>query len=184
MAQNDTNQTVPPKREKEPQAEDIFDFEKEEKPRPAEIGKEVIPEVGKEKVPEIKPEKKKEIEEEVAKRKIVPPPKKAEPKVAALVKSKTVLEIENILSQDLDEIYGQMTPEIRKEFKQKGEETASRIEQLIKTVKVKVKEVLNLIKNWLKIIPGINKFFIEQEAKIKTDRIMALKEKNLKEKQK
>jgi len=32
--------------------------------------------------------------------------------------------------------------------------------------------------DWLKILPGVNKFFLEQEAKIKTDKILALKNKN------
>jgi hypothetical protein len=28
---------------------------------------------------------------------------------------------------------------------------------------------------WLKLLPGVNRFFLEQEAKIKTDRIIHLK---------
>ena len=42
--------------------------------------------------------------------------------------------------------------------------------------KLKVKKVVNLIKKWLTMIPGVNKFFLEQEAKIKTDEIVKLKE--------
>jgi len=30
--------------------------------------------------------------------------------------------------------------------------------------------------NWLKLIPGVNKFFLEQEAKIKTDEVLKLKQ--------
>ena len=36
-------------------------------------------------------------------------------------------------------------------------------------------KIIDVIKKWLSIIPGINKFFLEQEAKIKTDKIMELK---------
>ena len=46
----------------------------------------------------------------------------------------------------------------------------------MKSTKVKVKKILKLILEWLRILPGINRFFLEQEAKIKTDRIIQLKE--------
>jgi hypothetical protein len=35
---------------------------------------------------------------------------------------------------------------------------------------------LKLIREWLLIIPGVNKYFLEQEAKIKTDKIQQLYE--------
>jgi hypothetical protein len=35
-----------------------------------------------------------------------------------------------------------------------------------------VKKILALIRDWLKLIPGVNRFFLEQEAKIKTDKIL------------
>ena len=41
--------------------------------------------------------------------------------------------------------------------------------------KIQVKKIFILIISWLKIIPGVNKFFLEQEAKIKADRILDLK---------
>jgi len=66
---------------------------------------------------------------------------------------------------------------LKKEFKRKGEETASKIEKIIHSVKVKIKEILHLIKEWLKIIPGVNKFFIEKEAEIKTRKILNLHKK-------
>ena len=31
---------------------------------------------------------------------------------------------------------------------------------------------MSLIREWLKVIPGINKFFLEQTVKIKTDKII------------
>ena len=76
----------------------------------------------------------------------------------------------------------QMTPVQQMQFRQKGEETASKIEKLLLDVKVKIKEVLNLLREWLKVIPGVNKFFIEQEAKIKADRILNLHEQKHKQK--
>ena len=41
----------------------------------------------------------------------------------------------------------------------------------------KAKKIFQLILEWLKLLPGINRFFLEQEAKIKTDRIIHLNQK-------
>jgi len=87
--------------------------------------------------------------------------------------------IDNILEEGLTELYMQIPKEKQLEFKQKGEETANKITQLLRETKVQVKKILNLIINWLSIIPGINKFFIKQEAKIKTDKLLALKKEKL-----
>lgn len=178
MAPDGIKQNIPPKREEEPPLEDIFDFEKEmEKPAEVgpEIGKEAVPEVKKEKLPEIQAERE-AVEEEVARRTAIPPvtpAKGAEP----VVKSETLIEIENILAEDLIPFYEKMPEDERIEFKKKGEETATKIEKLLEKAKVKVGKIIGLIKKWLKIIPGVNKFFLEHEAKIKTDKILSLKEK-------
>ena len=84
--------------------------------------------------------------------------------------------IEKILAEDLVEIYNSLNEEEKKEFKAEGERVASKIEQIMQQMKIKAKEVLKLIRDWLKKIPGINRFFLIQEAKIKTDRILALKD--------
>lgn len=83
--------------------------------------------------------------------------------------------IESILEEDLGEIYNNLTPADQKIFKMKGEETTRSIFQLVyQKSKIKVKKIVKLIKLWLKSVPGINKFFLEQEAKIKADKIVAL----------
>ncbi len=87
--------------------------------------------------------------------------------------------IEGVLAEDLEDIYVNLPPNQQQEFKQKGEETAIKINTLIDKGKVKVKKIVNLIKKWLSLIPGINKFFLEQEAKIKTDEIIKLKNEKL-----
>src|SRR3989339_290175 len=58
---------------------------------------------------------------------------------------------------------------------QKGEKTARTINTMIETGKVHAKKIIELIRKWLSIVPGINKFFVEQQAKIKTDKIMQIK---------
>lgn len=84
-------------------------------------------------------------------------------------------QIEKVLEEDLGEIYNNLTPREQKAFKVKGEETARSIFQLVyHQTRIRVKKIVKLIRNWLKAVPGINKFFLEQEAKIKADRIVSL----------
>lgn len=85
-------------------------------------------------------------------------------------------EIESILSQDLTDIYLQLPPDKQQEFKIKGEATAREINNLMDKAKLEIGRIIDLIKNWLFIIPGVNKFFIEQEAKIKADEIIRLRQ--------
>jgi len=86
-------------------------------------------------------------------------------------------EIDNILAEGLHEVFLKMDPQKQKEFKEQGEETVIKINALLDKTKVKVSKIIDLIKKWLRIIPGVNKFFLEQEAKIKADRIMRIKNK-------
>jgi len=169
------------KEKKEPAGiEDIFDMGKPETPAVPEV-REGTPEVKREVAPDVHPEQAAEAapEDEDAQRKYAQPPAQQAPPVQ---KSPELVKIETILSEHLDELYMQMTPAQQMQFQQKGEETASKIEKLLQDVKVKVKEMLNLLREWLKIIPGVNKFFIEQEAKIKADRILNLHEQKHKQK--
>lgn len=80
--------------------------------------------------------------------------------------------IEKILEKDLEEIYSNMEPAKQQEFSRSGEQTARKIDALLAKGRVKVKKIIELIKKWLSLIPGINKFFLEQEAKIKADEII------------
>lgn len=83
--------------------------------------------------------------------------------------------IEQVMSAGLTEAYTNMDPTSRNKFKLAGEQTAREINRLLSESRVRVSTIINLIKNWLKLIPGVNKFFLEQEAKIKTDAILQLK---------
>ncbi|MDD5290803.1 MAG: hypothetical protein PHZ04_01680 [Patescibacteria group bacterium] len=81
-----------------------------------------------------------------------------------------------ILEAGMEEIYLNLPANKQAEFKAKGEETVREINGLLGKAKVKVEKIISLIKKWLSVIPGVNKFFLEQEAKIKADEIMKLKE--------
>lgn len=88
-----------------------------------------------------------------------------------------VLEIDNILAEGLNEIFLKMDPQKQKEFKAQGEATAVKISGLLSKTKVRISKIIALIKRWLRLIPGVNKFFLEQEAKIKADKIIRIKDK-------
>lgn len=85
--------------------------------------------------------------------------------------------IDAILEESLNDVFLNLNSNKQKEFKKKGEETVNKINSLLNSTKVKVGKIISLIKEWLKIIPGINKFFLEQEAKIKADKIIEIKNK-------
>lgn len=87
--------------------------------------------------------------------------------------------IEKILEENVGDAYELLSPIAKQEFKLKGEVVAQKISELLKSAHVKVKKVFQLILEWLKMLPGVNRFFLEQEAKIKTDRIIALHNKKL-----
>ncbi|KKR20470.1 MAG: hypothetical protein UT48_C0017G0012 [Parcubacteria group bacterium GW2011_GWE2_39_37] len=83
--------------------------------------------------------------------------------------------IEKIMEEGMADIYVNLSPEKKNEFKTVGERTAYQVNILLSETKVKVKKVIELIINWLKIIPGVNAFFLEKEAKIKVEEMIRLK---------
>jgi len=176
----------------QPEVEDIFSHEEgdvstvaekmPEQPRPEQperqVEQPVEQPVEREALPETKEAQTRETsrEDEIRQMQPAPPPTTQAPTETVREKSMELVKIENILSENLDELFMQMTPQQQMQFKEKGEETATKIEALLQETKVRVKEIINLIKDWLKIIPGVNKFFLEQEAKIKTDRLLNIRE--------
>src|SRR3989338_2902407 len=96
--------------------------------------------------------------------------------VAKPVKDRFTQELEEVLEEDLKELYMAMPKEKQAEFRQKGEETLSAVRELVRAAHVNVKKIFQLIRDWLKMIPGVNRYFLEQEAKIKTDKIILVSE--------
>lgn len=82
--------------------------------------------------------------------------------------------IESILQEDLTDLYLSMPKDKQEKFKAEGEKTLSMIMQIVHKTKINAKKIFFLIREWLKLIPGVNRFFLEQEAKIKTDKILRL----------
>lgn len=106
------------------------------------------------------------------------PPTAPAPAAAAplAVRPVSVLQqqVEDVLSEGLADLYRALDPAQQLEFKTKGEATAARISTLLQQVKVKVGEILGLIRDWLMSLPGINRYYAEQAAKIKADKIIKL----------
>lgn len=100
---------------------------------------------------------------------------KRKPTQIPRVRDNLTVQIEKIMEDGLQDAFKELTPIQQQEFKIKGEETAFQIRALLKATHVKIKKIFRLILEWLKMLPGINRFFLEQEAKIKTDKILALK---------
>lgn len=94
------------------------------------------------------------------------------------VRDPLTLRIEQIMEDNLGDVYKELTPIQQQEFRMQGETTARKIRTLMKQTKVKMREIFKLIYDWLKMLPGINHFFLEQEAKIKADKILGLKNQN------
>ena len=92
----------------------------------------------------------------------------------AAPKDEVTLQLEKILEDGLGEYVAAMPEEARIRFLYKGQETANAITLMVHGLKMQAKKVVELIRSWLLTIPGINKFFLEQEAKIKTDKILEL----------
>lgn len=100
---------------------------------------------------------------------------KRKPKQIPQVRDPLTIQIEAVMSEGLDDFYRSLTPIQQQQLKIKGEKIALEIRDLFRQTHLKVKKIFILILEWLKLLPGINHFFLEQEAKIKTDKILALK---------
>lgn len=89
-------------------------------------------------------------------------------------KSPLQMKYEELMADGLETAYVTMTPAQQEKFRKKGEEVAKAIEDLTIRLKLTARKVLHLLRAWLKLIPGVNKYFLEQEAKLKADEIIKL----------
>ena len=105
----------------------------------------------------------------------VPAPVGIQP-IQALVapKDETLVEIESTLAEGLEDVFKNLPPNLKPAFKAKGEEVALTIKSWMDEAKIVAQKVLKLIREWLGMVPNVNKYFLEQESKIKRDHIMAL----------
>jgi len=106
-------------------------------------------------------------------------PKKKKPQhIIPQVRDELTREVETIMENGLEDAYKELSPLQQQEFKIKGEQTAIEIRNMLRSAHVRVKSIFKLLLEWLKLLPGVNRFFLEQEAKIKAERILSLRRKN------
>jgi hypothetical protein len=82
------------------------------------------------------------------------------------------LHVEEILEHGLGGLYANLPDDAKPLFKKKGEEASTQIAAMLRSFKVEASKVVRLIRDWLLTIPNVNKFFLEQEAKLKTDTVL------------
>ncbi len=92
------------------------------------------------------------------------------------VRDELTVKVEKIMEEGLVDAFKELSPIERQEFKMKGEEVALQIRELLKSTHVKIKKIFKLLFGWLRLLPGINRFYLEQEAKIKADKIVSIHE--------
>lgn len=100
---------------------------------------------------------------------------KEEKKEGQELNNERAQEIDDILAKGLNDIFLSLPADKQEEFRKKGEETRDKINQLLDKAKVNIGKIVVLIKKWLSLIPSVNRYFLEQEAKIKADKIIKLK---------
>lgn len=105
----------------------------------------------------------------------VPQPAAAPPPTPA-GKDAAQVGVERVLEEGLAEVYKKMDAHQQRKFSHEGDRVASALAEMVRRAKVRAREALDLITRWLRLIPGVNAFYLAQEAKLKTDKIIALAE--------
>lgn len=93
-------------------------------------------------------------------------------------KDPELVEIEELLANNMTDLFLALPDDRKQGFKQGGEAAAQSIRQLMHQGKATARRVFDIIRHWLRGLPMINRFFLEQEAKIKTDEVMDFIERN------
>lgn len=84
-------------------------------------------------------------------------------------------ELEIALGEGLEDQFLKMDFMSQKGFKEAGENLTEVLKDVILNQKIERPKIMDKIRLWLKMIPNVNNFFIEQETKNRADKIMAIK---------
>ncbi len=87
-----------------------------------------------------------------------------------------IAKIDHILIDDLEETINKLPENEQKKFREKEKEAALTINKLLQETKIQIKKIIETIRELLLMIPGVNKFFLEQESKLKADQILFLRD--------
>jgi hypothetical protein len=121
------------------------------------------------------PEKQEDQTEHPSSDTVIKPTPQPKTVIIPQVKDALTNQIEKIMESGLVDAFKEMNEIQKQEFKVKGEQSAKQIKELLGKSKVKIKKIYEILVAWLQIIPGISRFFIQQEAKIKADKLLALR---------
>lgn len=140
-----------------------------------------------EQVPVPKPERQPTVEQpstevpRVTRREVVEPTGHVVPsQISSVVSPPPVLtdfqkQVEQVLEEGLGDLYRKLDPAAQVKFRHEGEVTAVRIAEILGQVKVKVIEIMRLLRRWLSLLPGVNSLFVESQAKLKAEKLLRLK---------
>jgi hypothetical protein len=93
---------------------------------------------------------------------------------AAASRDPLFIEVERELEDGLWDVYRELSPTLRSRFRAEGERIARLVRNGIASGQLTAKKLIEMIINWLRMIPHVNKWFLRQEAKIKADALMQL----------
>lgn len=82
--------------------------------------------------------------------------------------------VEQALETGLGEMVDRLPDAAKERFTAKGKEIAMQLTKSIYAGVPQSRMVVDLVKAWLLTLPSVNKYFLEQEAKIRTDAIITL----------
>lgn len=111
---------------------------------------------------------------EQGKKRFFNPLRKQPSATANMGKDELSAKIEKVLEENIGEAYQLLSPSGKQAFKIKGEKTTATVKEMIQSGHAKARKIFSLLLEWLRMLPGVNRFFLEQEAKIKTDKLMKL----------
>jgi hypothetical protein len=170
---NPTPKPVPINPEREP--EDIFEFVEKTPEKPGEIKVEKVREALEQHGEKFESKPAQEVETHELP---VQTPPTSQPVMPLPIteEEKRVIEVERVLSEGLHDLYMSLPPAEQQKFKMEGEKAAREVAGLLGQVKVKIDQIISVIRRWLTTIPGVNKFFIEQESKIKAQKLLLFKQ--------
>ena len=93
---------------------------------------------------------------------------------AEVTRDPLLIDVERELEEGLWDVYRDLPPDARQQFKAEGERIAHVVRDGIAAGTLVARRLIELITAWLKMIPHVNKWFLRQEAKNKTDDLMRL----------
>ncbi|MBI5466667.1 MAG: hypothetical protein HY975_00415 [Candidatus Kerfeldbacteria bacterium] len=82
--------------------------------------------------------------------------------------------IEDILAEGLEKTFRSLPAAEQSRFKTVGEQAAVRLTSEVKHRTPRLERLIMIVQSWLRLIPNLNPYYLEQEAKIKVEKILMM----------